>query len=360
MKNEHVEMAERVVASFIPTAFRKAASSFLLLSFLLGCDGMLTSASTNAEIPPFVASGTITAKSFWAGEESPHYQAEFTFTFACSNDWWEIEVVRLNAAQGEGEIENCCVVPGGVRHYVLFKGRANDGALDAATVCPISFPPPTSYSMFVTWLSLCPVPRLPTIDAERMHRFLEDIPACSDTLDLMTVPQNEGNYSVTYLNPKTLFLKQLKIWNDGIEIVTGNDNRPQFRRFSGAFEKGFLDSEFTVMVSTNIHETSFPLQTIYQHYATNWATETHDDLYRSMYSELTVSHLSFGTHQLQSTPKPTEMFAFDFRPDKVPVRYLVRNDQWKPITDPQIQTLVRLARRSTEATQKKTTRKKQE
>ncbi len=351
-----VAMVTGRVSILITAPFQKTLCRLILLSFLLGCVGMSVFAAVNTETPPFAASGTITTKAFRAGEESPHYQAEFTFTFASSNDWWEVEVVRLNAGQGEGEIENCRVVPGGVRNYVLFKGRTNDGALDVATVCPIPFPPPTSPSMFVAWLSFCPVPHLPTIDAKRMHRFLEDITSCSGTLDLMADPRNEGKYSVAYLNPEELFLKQLKVWNGGVAIITGNDNQPQFRNFSGAFENGFLDSEFEATESTNLHGITFPLRTIYQHYAPNWATETNDDLYRSVYSELIVSQLSFGTHELRNgNAKPVEMFAFDLRPDKFPVRYLVRNDQWKPVTDPQIQTLVRLARQSKEATRTKST-----
>lgn len=254
----------------------------------------LTGLAASSEIGPFVSTGVITSEWFAPGRTEPTLRAEFSFRFAYSNQWWEAEVRRLNAAEGIGEIENCRVVPGGVRHYVLYKGQTNSESLNAASVCPQFFPSPTSYGLFLVWLSLCPSAQLPTLNETRIQCFLEDLPSCSDRLNFMKSPENIGKYTRSYLDGGSLFLESLRIWNMGAKIIMGNDSQPAVSRYSGHFVEGFMDSEFQVIDRKCYENLTFPVKTVYKHFAPNWSTEAPDDLYCSSRSDLRVDVLQFG------------------------------------------------------------------
>jgi hypothetical protein len=179
----------------LPSSIVGAWNSVRLIVVVVGATIATFSSSAKGVIAPFSAGGRLSRKVFKPGELAPYIQTEANFSFHSSNDWWEAEVRYLNPSPGSPSVDNFMKVPGGVRGYFRFANELNKG-MPGSIVCPIAYPSADHTEAFAIWLSLCPNPDLPLIDARRMRRFLP-VPGCN--LDLLNRPENEGSYAVTYL-----------------------------------------------------------------------------------------------------------------------------------------------------------------
>src|SRR5947209_642857 len=120
--------------------------------------------SANDVIPPFVAEGHISTRSFTSNPDLNH-ASEANVFFVSSNGWWQVEAKYLNPPHGAPRIENCMNIPEGTRSFTLFEGITNTGTV-GVEACGTGFPPPARTELFVSWLSLSPHPLLPLIDSE--------------------------------------------------------------------------------------------------------------------------------------------------------------------------------------------------
>lgn len=297
--------------------------------------------SAKEVIPPFFAAGTISLEARNPRESEPYLNVNAEFFFHHSNDWWQVEIKYPNQQQNKPSFQCCMKIPDGTRSYTLFEGDTRKG-MTPADVCPAAFPPPGLTIMFDSWLSLCPNPLLPVIRGNRMRRFL-NVPTCR--VSLLMHPQNEGKYTATYLGPQAHFLKELFITNNGINLDIGSDNLDEIKPFRAPFDKGFEELHYQMLESTNIGETTFPLRSVLRRYIPAWVGNTNGYLFVSTLTQITVNQITFSEgREFSRTPPPSRLFAYDSRPHNLPedhtVKYIVTNDQWKRVADPE---MVRLA-----------------
>ncbi len=297
--------------------------------------------SANDVVPPFLAEGHISTREFRTERTNLNYNTEANIFFLSSNGWWQIEVKYLNPKPGAPSLKNCMKIPDGTRSYTLFEGSRNKG-ITSAGAWPTAFPPPASIELLVSWLSLCPQPELPVIDGKRMRRFI-DLPIWRP--DVFNQPQNEGYYHVKHLQPGDPFLSELDITNNGfsvtLEVGASGDVDGKVTRLSSPFEGGFTEVRFQIIETTNLNGMKFPMRTIYERFSPNWGGKDRNDLRLGLLSELVVNRISFAEKDVTRRGSvPSELIAFDARPPNLPknitVDYLVKDDQWKPLSDPEI------------------------
>lgn len=304
------------------------------------------SAASDAMVP-FFAEGRISTKSLARERLIVNHTTEADFSFLYSNGWWQVEISSLNTDNGVRTIQNCMKIPDGTRSYTQFEGSQNTGPT-GAEACPTAFPQPGKTELFVTWLSLCPHPQLPLIDARRMRRFI-NLPICRP--DIFNQPRNEGGYQLQYLNPGNAFLSKLDVMNNGftidVAVQQNGDIAGEAAQFPAPFEKGFKDLRYQILESTNINGIAFPLRTVYERYAPDFENGDPDNPRVALSTELIVTRVTF-----QDAPNrivaPSPLFAFDARPAGLPkqvkVSYQVFDDCWKSPSDPEIALVVRRAK----------------
>src|SRR2546427_540303 len=91
-------------------------------------------------IPPFVAEGRLSTRSFRTERTNLNYNTDANVFFLYSNGWWQVEVQYSNPGRGPS-IDNCMKIPDGTRTYTLFGGDTRTG-MTTASACPTTFPPP--------------------------------------------------------------------------------------------------------------------------------------------------------------------------------------------------------------------------
>lgn len=308
--------------------------------------------SAKDAIPPFVAEGRLSTQSFRTERTNLNYKTEADVFFLYSNGWWQVEVKYLNPGTGTPSIHNCMKIPDGTRTYMLFEGDTRTG-MTTAEACPNAFPPPGRPEMLVTWLSLCPHPELPLIDGKRMRRFI-NLPHYRP--DVFNHPQNEGYYDVKYLNRGNrgnAFISELDVTNNGfsieLNVVGSGDVEGEILRLPAPFKNGFTELQYKILESTNLNGMAFPLRAVYKRFSPNWGGKDRDDLRVGLLSELIVKRISFSEEDVaRRRSAPATLIAYDARPPNLPknitVSYRVHNDQWKPLSDPEIALEIRRAR----------------
>jgi hypothetical protein len=71
----------------------KYSAHILLLAFFLVPHGAASlDTGRNATIPPYVAEGYITRKTYWPGDSNVQERAEAAVRFFHSKGWWEVQV----------------------------------------------------------------------------------------------------------------------------------------------------------------------------------------------------------------------------------------------------------------------------
>jgi len=162
-------------------------------------------------------------------------------------------------------------------------------------------------------------------------------------------PQNEGLYETKYLPPERAFLSELVITNNGFSIElnvnqNSDEDEGDIRRYPPPFDNGYTEMQLKVIETTNLHGITFPTRVICKRFTPDWGRKDRNDLRVGQQSELTVTRISFSEKDTaRRIAAPHEMFAEDARPG-VRVSYRVHNDQWKPVSDPEIQRRARMAR----------------
>jgi hypothetical protein len=308
--------------------------------------------------PPFMVEASITSKWFHPSPTNatllaPGQPTQAEVTFYSSNGWWQLAAKNLDPRPSYRSTQNSMKIPDGVREFILFEP---DSVTTEAKVYPTAFPTPWDTKRILAWLSFCPHPPLPVIDGKKMYRFLF-VPSGGIAVDLLNHPQNVGDYSASYLQPGGIFLSELNVTNNGVDVdvdmtfAKGDNLEVEVKPFPAPWEKGFLDFRFEVLETTNCNGIAFPLRTVLKHFGPNWWSKSADDLYLRGISELVVKRISFAASDLANRkPAPSVLDADDFRPPNLPknrsVRYRVTDDVWQPVSDPQIQAVARRLRRN--------------
>ena len=308
-------------------------------------------------IPPFVVEGRLLTQGFRPHGIQPKitnfnyrdYRTDANFVFIYSNGWWQLEARHASRSPGITNIYNCMKIPDVTRTYTLFEGITNAG-INSASACPTELPPTGRPELLVPWLSFCPKPQLPLIDDKRMRRLI-NLPDCRP--EIFNAPQNEGFFAIKHLTPGKAFLSELLITNNGysvdLTVLAGGVVGGEIFRYSPPFENGFTELHYQVLASTNFNGVEFPLRTVSKRFYPNWEKKDRIELYLSLQSELTVTRISFAKEDIaRGIASPTELYANDFRPPNLPKEksadYIVRDDQWKPVSDPEIKRRAKIVR----------------
>ncbi len=244
-------------------------------------------------------------------------------------------------------------VPDGVREFFLFEGTP-DGVTTVASVYPIAFPTSGDAKQILAWLSFCPHPPLPMIEGNKMHRF-PLVPRSSIAHEILNHPQNVGDYSVNYLQPGGVFLSELNVTNNGVNVDMTfgkqGDLEVEVKPSHTLWADGYLEFRFAVLETTNCNRIAFPLRTVLERFNPNRRSKIAGDVHSTGISELVVKRVSFAASDLANRkPAPSVVIADDYRPPNLPrnrsVSYFVTNDVWQPVTDPKIQSSARRLRRN--------------
>jgi hypothetical protein len=102
--------------------------------------------------------------------------------------------------------------------------------------------------------------------------------------------------------------------------------------------------QYRVIESTNLNGVRFPVRAVCKRFAPNWGGKDRNDLRVVMQSELIVTRISFSAKDMAGRiVAPARMISDDVRPG-VNIGYFVDDDQWKPVSDPEIARRARIAR----------------
>ena len=113
------------------------------------------------------------------------------------------------------------------------------------------------------------------------------------------------------------------------------------------FDNGYTELQLKVIESTNLHGITFPIRVVCKRFTPNWGGKDRDDLRVELQSELTVTRISFAEKDVaKRIATPYRMFAEDVRLG-VGMSYAVHDDQWQPVSDPEIKRRARAARQRT-------------
>ncbi|MBE0545205.1 MAG: hypothetical protein IH623_28030 [Verrucomicrobia bacterium] len=169
---------------------------------------------------------------------------------------------------------------------------------------------------------------------------------------IFNAPENEGFYAAKYLTPENAFLSELVITNSGFELdlnveKTGLEDEGRIMRYAAPFENGFTELQYKVIETTNLHGITFPLRAVCKRFFPNWERKDPNDLRVVLQSELTVTKISFSEKDMAGRiASPARMIAHDDRLG-VSIGYFVHDDEWKPVSDPEIARKARIARQRT-------------
>lgn len=317
----------------------------------LSCKSMLFAGNGDSyNLPPFKARLTVKTSQFSPGAEV-RIATQTSVTVSYSNTWWRIDSMMEGVGADkatERVYESCMSIPEGTRYIVYAPdavGKDGRKLTGAATACPLAFPSPGHEALFVTWLTLCPKPKLPTIDSMRMRRFIY-IPECE--IGILNDARNLGTYVMAFNTAGGNFLSHLQIKNDGadIQVKLGESGfESVFHRFPPPFDKGFLEFEFLLLDTTNYHGVVFPARAVARRFYPAFDSVEPTRLFTNVVSEIQiVSITSLYDRGSEREILPSQVVASDLRPAELPngaaVNYLVTNDIWKTASDPQIKALV--------------------
>ena len=298
-------------------------------------------ASQGAEIPAFTASGTVSMEVFDPASSNSMIKTVAGFDFRVRKGSWEIDLCFTDPKEMAGTRTSCRRIADGVRLFSLFgQGGAEattNGSMPFATALPIGSPPPNQWSLLICWLTLCPNPELPIIDAKRMRRFL--------STDLQTHPKNQGSYVATYLGPANAFLSELTVVNDGLLLMSSGESR----QYGAPYERGFTETKYEVNEHTNCGGVVFPLRSTLKGFAPKPRATKADELGESVVAVMRVERLRlWDDTQPVPTFIPKRVLALDVRPPGLPngmsVNHMVTDDNWKPVTDRELVQLAAITR----------------
>ncbi len=292
--------------------------------------------------PPFAAEGILSTERVVPGGANVIHTADFKVVV--SNGWWEIEVLYKSPAEIAGDGVDCRKVSDGVRSFpILAESKrillTNQAALSGAVALPTEIPT-ANEGVLACWLSLCPNPKLPIIDAKRMRRFLP-FP------EYATHPKNEGTYSIKHLLPEAAFVQTLTITNNGFVFQPGQDPV----RFPAPLDKGFTELDYRLTEITNVAGHSFPLESVVQYFAP--LSTRLEDVKPMVIDRIRVQKIALGAGALeiaQTLRRPERLLASDRRPpglrEGVVVSHIVTNDQWVPTTNKALAELAAVYKQS--------------
>ncbi len=289
--------------------------------------------------PPFIAEGLIRVQQFDIAKTNASVMSSHHMVFEYSNGWWRVEVKALSG-QEEGTTSDCMVIPQGVRVFRSSAGANTNSSLIQGFALPLTFPPPASANMFPVWLTLCPNPTLPIIDAKRMWRFI-NVGAADGLSKSLYDPKNVGDYVLSFAQPDNAFISALLTTNSGYILTEAGYADP----YPPPFNKGFLDSAYELQATTNVHGRIFPLRAVFRKFAPHISGDLDTDVVIARVSEIMVTNISFplepGAKRIGAAPL---LYAKDFRPsiftNNQSVRYIVDHDLWRSVSDSQIRNLV--------------------
>jgi len=305
--------------------------------------------SANAGGGIFSVAGTVKTTVYGPESGSVRYSVSGHFNYQCSNSWWQIETRTSNSLTGKVAIENCMSINDGVRHFTLFEGSTNKG-MPLSIACPIKFPPPGRIEHFAIWLMLSEKPELPLLGKDKIRRFI-NVPDCQ--ADILNHNQNQGQFVADYLNSGGRFLSKLTIRNDGVRIAT--DLSPEgnltaiIDRFPAPFEKGFTELDFSIVETKKTEDLILPGAAIYKKFSPKRDGKGFEDVYAPIITEIKVEEWKSGVSEqaVMGIAPPEKLYAMDYRPQELKagksVSYVSKGDEWKPVSDPQIRMLVKMA-----------------
>ncbi len=340
--------------------------SVVSLSITL-CEAASFADDTNNVASPFQFKAKLKVRSSqFKPDGSRIFTIENTVMLSFSNGWWAVDATQLQQ-DGKRVVQCAMVIPGGVRRYNRFPDDfRNDVDADGnmvttvAAACPLPFPPPICDALFVSWLSLCPRPKLPIIDATHIHRPLFVTERDSD---IINDDQNIGTYSMTYIAGGD-FLSDLRITNNGNYVKLEQSNGgfiASYVKFAPPLDQGFLEFKYSLLVTTNYHGVVFPAEAVVERIVSAFDPKYPNKTYTNVITEVQVLTIGeLGDQMTGDEVSPAKMIADDFRPanlpEKVAVSYWLTNDGWKPASDPQIAGLVKLKLRGVESEARRSSR----
>lgn len=305
------------------------SSQKVLPLVLAGMVGIPAQNICSVEMPPFAAYGTVSCELFGPDRQEPRYTSQAEALFVYSNGCWEIQIAFKSPPEVAGYFTTCKKIPEGVRYVTVPAGRSNTSPVLPALAKPMPFPPAEEIGQLACWLSLCPDPELPLLDAKRMRMFISS--------DLMPHARNRCAYSASYLKPQNIFLSTLYITNSGVAFRRG----PEPVSYQPPFDDGFLEFSYEVLETTNFNGVQLPSRTCLKTLGVRNSAKTRWDLYEASVQGFQlhrVISLENGDELPRLGSTPSVMFGLDRRPPALPkditVNYLLTNDQWVATTNP--------------------------
>jgi hypothetical protein len=300
-------------------------------------------ATAGSGISPFTAEGTVLTEAFQKpGASNATMRIEKDFFFSYSNGWWQMELKNkkggfqmdtplpkdVSAEQMAGTVVNCRNISDGIRYVATSRKGAAMAAVTnvwrIANLESTAFPPPEMTDLFISWLTLCPNPRLPIIEGNKMRRLI--------SAEFLKDPKNPaGEYALKYAGPDNAFVSELRITNNG--MVPMSDGT--LLKLSPPFDKGHLEFEYKVLETTNWNGVVFPLRSVLYKHTALPGGRTQKDLFSSVVARLNVPEIDL---------RKASFMVYDNRlphlPGLPPIKYVTTNDLWVPATN---QALVKFA-----------------
>ena len=280
-------------------------------------------------------------------------------TLSFSHGWWAVVATSFQQG-GKRAVQSAMVIPEGVRRYDRspddFRNDRNaDGKkiTTIATAWSLPFPPPACDPLFVSWLALCPRPKLPIIDAGHIHRPLF---VAEHDADIINNDRNIGTYALTYIAGGD-FLSNLRITNNGNYVQLEQTNGgflASYIPFAPPWDRGFLEFQYSLRATTNYHGVIFPAAAVVERLFSAFDPQDPIKAYTNVITEVQVLSIGDLGDQLPGDELvPAVMVVDDFRPANLPknvsVSYWLTNEAWKPTSDPNIAGLVKLKLRGADA-----------
>ena len=307
-------------------------------------------------ISPFTAEGTVLTEVFQKpGLPNPSTRIEKNFFFSYNgNGRWQMELKNkkggsqtdtilpkdISAEQMEqmaDSVVDCRNIPDGIRYVATSRKGAAMAAVTniwrMANLESTAFPPPEMTDLFISWLTLCPNPRLPIIEGNKMRRLI--------SAEFLKDPKNPaGEYALKYAGPDNAFVSELRITNNG--MVPMSDGT--LLKLSPPFDKGHLEFEYKVLETTNWNGVVFPLRSVLYKHTALPGGRTQKDLFSSVVARLNVESIRAGVDLPEIDLRKASFMVYDNRlphlPGLPPIKYVTTNDLWVPATN---QALVKFA-----------------
>jgi len=268
---------------------------------------------------------------------------EDTVTFAYSNGNWTLDYsygFPTNVAVPTNMVASfhCRSIPDGIRYYFIPRDGLESGTAQAVMAIPESYPPPEQQWVLLSWLSLCPNPKLPLIGPKQIRRFIAS--------QYQENTNNIGTFTSGYLSPKSAFLDHLIIGNVGTDLAPDGG----LVKLPSPFNRGYVEFEYQLLEKTNFNGVDFPLHSSLKEFMPKANGKSLQDVDTYLSSELKVLHLQAGSF---SAPSPPLMVAFDGRPKQlsagVTADYYIADDEWASKTNKKLERLAVMMSRSYES-----------